>query len=39
MINPTILAPLVLPPVALEQRSQLPDTACVYLALDGQDKE
>ncbi|BAS55314.1 XRE family transcriptional regulator [Leptolyngbya boryana NIES-2135] len=36
-MNPTEINPLDLPFVPLEQRSQLPETPCIYFAIDGED--
>ena len=35
MINPSVINPLDLPSVALEQRSHLPSTPCIYFAIDS----
>ncbi len=36
MINPSTINPLTLPSVALEERSQLPITPCIYFAIDSE---
>ena len=37
-MNPSTINILALPSVSLEQRSQLPTTPCVYLAINGEGK-
>lgn len=36
MISPAAVNPLTLPSVSLEQRSKLPQTPCIYFAIDSQ---